>query len=71
MAILSYENFIATMAQIETEAPPAYRPYERDVPAGQTGADSDASNLTNYLGEWDHFVWTDFNALLCRFILFV
>lgn len=51
MAILSYENFIATMPQTETEAPPAYSPYERDVTAGQTGADSEAMNLTNDIGE--------------------
>ncbi|OBT73580.1 hypothetical protein VF21_07641 [Pseudogymnoascus sp. 05NY08] len=37
------------MAEIETEAPPAYSPYARDDTAGQAGAASDISNLTDYV----------------------
>ncbi|KAL5345033.1 hypothetical protein ACLOAV_009986 [Pseudogymnoascus australis] len=37
------------MSKVETEAPPAYSPYQGDVTAGQTIADSDTNDLANYI----------------------
>ena len=51
MAFLRYQNLIAIMSQIETEAPPAYSPYRGDDTAGQAGGVSDISNLTDSIGE--------------------
>ncbi|KFY14455.1 hypothetical protein V491_06039 [Pseudogymnoascus sp. VKM F-3775] len=47
VGIHSYESFTATIPPVKTEAPPAYSPYERDVPVVQTIVDSDARNLRN------------------------
>ncbi|KFY02848.1 hypothetical protein O988_01847 [Pseudogymnoascus sp. VKM F-3808] len=44
-----YGNIVATMPEVETEAPPAYSPYESDVTTSQTGADTDSSNLTSHI----------------------
>lgn len=51
MATISYEKFIATMSKIESEAPPAYSPYERNATSDQIAADSDTRNLNNHIGE--------------------
>ena len=58
MFILSYGNIVATMLEVETDAPPAYRPYESDVTTSQTGADTDSSNLTSHIGELYDCAWT-------------
>jgi hypothetical protein len=55
--ILCYGSIVATMPEVEIEAPPAYSPYESDVTTSQTGADTDSSNLTSHIGELDDRAW--------------